>query len=189
MCVHSQQIKCFFFLWSSLFEAYSILSSNTLLYAPSQHQQFFPLRTMCYIINKICHTQRDDSKDSSALTSMNYVLYSVSACCIHDDVVLTITGRLFADVCMCQEHKENAYLCLCLFATVANRKWNLISHHHDYQLTFSFPQGCKWLKARDISVILWWFRNGSNVTTLDWLPQSKSADSLFVKVSLQDLEV
>lgn len=80
------------------------------------------------------------------------------------------------------------FVCLCLLQQL-QKEGNVISHPFlpsvTNLLTFPFPQGCEWLKAWDISVILTWFRNRPNVkwysirlTAPDWLRRQAICQSL-----------
>lgn len=145
---------------------------------------------MCYIINKKWNTLEACSKDSSVLTCMNNVLNSVSSYCIHNDVQSAVVRRgntdhyvlhCFTRVCLCARNiKTPVYVCVSVFLQQLQNKGSVISHHLSPSITnsraFPFPQGCEWLKAWDISVILQWFRNGPNVkwyrirlTAPDWV--------------------
>lgn len=155
---HSKQ-NIYFLSVNCLFEAY---------WTP-QHKQSIPLRTMCYIINKHWNTLEDCSKDSSVLTSMNSVLYSVCSYCIDNYVQSAVVRQgnndhnvlyCFVHVCVCMwETLRRLFMfaCLCLFERVTER-WQCIFSSSLPSITnlqtFPFAQGCEWLKAWDISVIL-----------------------------------
>lgn len=138
---------------------------NPAFFSSIQHQQSFLLRTMCYIINKICNTQEDRSNDSSLLTSMKNVLYSVSLilhpqwCPICPGEAICTTLQMCAIVCIWGTFKERLlmFLSVYVFLQQLQKEGNIMLHHFflsvTNSLTFPSPQGCEWLKAWDISVI------------------------------------
>lgn len=179
-CCHSEQNKLFF--WSIM---------NPLIQHSSleQHQKSLPLRTMCYIINKKNVIHRRIAQ-KTLLSSQVWIMFCIQ--CLHTASTImsnlpwwrktvTITMYLFADVCMCVRNIKrmpiNVFLCVFFAIDAESRKCNfslLLPIH--YWLPFHFRQGCKWLKALDISVKLRWFRNRPNfkwcsvrLTAPDWI--------------------